>query len=218
MLTCWPTMRAARSARSRTWPAVYLLAGNATLNQKKIIAYTIDGRLVQSNATISVGLSEATADGTFYEPESLAFYRPEGAVQPVLTMLIVSAGKKNRIFSMGAGSYTYSGIWTPTLTNTTNVSASTAYTCQFSRVGDVITFSGRVAIDPTAAATTVLGMSLPVPFDVTSLTQIQGTFTDGAGQSGAIQGDTTNDRMTFTYVATALPNTAFSFSGSYRLS
>lgn len=55
------------------------------------------------------------------------------------------------------------GTYTPTLTDATNVSASTAYDCQWSRTGGVVTASGRVDVTITSAAvlTTSL-MSIPV--------------------------------------------------------
>lgn len=56
-----------------------------------------------------------------------------------------------------------SGTYTPTLANTTNVAASTAFSCQYLRVGNTVTVSGRVDIDPTTAAiSTELRMSLPI--------------------------------------------------------
>lgn len=55
----------------------------------------------------------------------------------------------------------FSGTYTPTLTNTTNVSASTAVECQYSRVGNVVTVSGRV--DTTSSATGVIELTLSLP-------------------------------------------------------
>src|SRR3989304_507028 len=55
-----------------------------------------------------------------------------------------------------------SGVYPPTLTNTTNIAASTAYECQWMRIDSVITVSGKFDVDPTTAATVcVLGLSLP---------------------------------------------------------
>lgn len=69
-----------------------------------------------------------------------------------------------------------SGYYTPTLTNTTNIVASTAYACQYSVNGDVVTVSGKVDIDPTAVGAIELRMSLP----------ITSTFTnDGQAGGGA---------------------------------
>jgi hypothetical protein len=70
----------------------------------------------------------------------------------------------------------FSGTYTPTLTNTTNVAASSAFGCQYMRVGSVVTVSGRVSIDPTATGRIVLGMSLPVASSLGTLSNVGGTF------------------------------------------
>src|SRR3989304_10106925 len=56
-----------------------------------------------------------------------------------------------------------SGTYTPTLTNGTNVAASTAFECQWMRIGSVVCVRGKFNLDPTSAnTTTILGISLPV--------------------------------------------------------
>src|SRR3990167_10996405 len=69
--------------------------------------------------------------------------------------------------------------YTPTLTNVFNVAASTAYACQYMRVGNVVTVSGQVDIDPTAASTyTELDISLPIASAFTATNQLGGVGTD----------------------------------------
>jgi hypothetical protein len=54
------------------------------------------------------------------------------------------------------------GTYTPTLTNTTNVSSSTPYVAQYSRIGKTVNVSGKVDITCTAnSAVTELRLSLP---------------------------------------------------------
>lgn len=57
-----------------------------------------------------------------------------------------------------------SGSYTPTLTNTTNISSSTANLFTYVRVGDVVMVHGRPSVQPTAASGTVseLRISLPI--------------------------------------------------------
>lgn len=56
-----------------------------------------------------------------------------------------------------------SNQYTPTLTNTTNVSASTAYPCQYMRVGNVVTVSGRVDVQATTTLTqSQLDFTIPI--------------------------------------------------------
>lgn len=110
-----------------------------------------------------------------------------------------------------------SGTWTPTLTNTTNLDASTAYLGQYSRVGNLVTVSGQVDMDPTAAASTVLGMSLPIASGFTAANQAGGTFFNPAvaSEGGAILADVANDRLTFEFIAVSTTNQSFYFVCSY---
>lgn len=110
-------------------------------------------------------------------------------------------------------------VYTPTLTSVANVAASTAYECQYSQVGAVVTVSGQVAIDPTAGATlTRLGISLPVPSSLTAAEQCGGTAAqpDLAGAVAAIRGDATNDRAELAYTTGAdVANRAWAIQFSY---
>jgi hypothetical protein len=111
-----------------------------------------------------------------------------------------------------------SGTYTPTLTNVANLDASTAYGCQWSRVGSVVTVSGRVSVDPTLAATsTQLGLSLPVASNFTGAEQCAGAaFAPGvAGQGAAILADTANDRAQLQFVAGDVTNQDMYFSFTY---
>jgi hypothetical protein len=56
-----------------------------------------------------------------------------------------------------------SGTYTPTLTGVVNVAASAPFACMYTRVGSIVTVSGILSIDPTAAATfTSIRISLPI--------------------------------------------------------
>lgn len=84
-----------------------------------------------------------------------------------------------------------SGSYTPTLTNVTNVLASTAYHNYYSRTASLITVSGRVDIDATTAnVATEITMSLPVPSDFTQEHQCSGTIASSKGDAGVISGAT----------------------------
>lgn len=114
----------------------------------------------------------------------------------------------------------FAGTYTPTLTNVANVSASTAYVCMYMRVGNVVTVSGRIDIDPTVTATgTQLGISLPVASNFTSTDQSGGTAaaTAIAGQSAAIRSDATNDRAELIYNAVDITNQPMYFSFTYQV-
>jgi hypothetical protein len=67
------------------------------------------------------------------------------------------------------------GIYTPTLTNVTNINSSTAYACQFMRVGNVVTVSGKVRFNCNTAAAAQIDLSLPVASNFTAEEQCAGT-------------------------------------------
>ena len=117
-----------------------------------------------------------------------------------------------------------SGTYTPTLTNVTNVAASTAYECQYLRVGNVVTVSGTVDIDPTAAANTAteLGISLPIASNFSAVGQLAGNGEDSVAASlqsfGAfIKADTANDRASLNFPAEADTNDKWYFIFTYQI-
>lgn len=113
----------------------------------------------------------------------------------------------------------FSGTYTPTLTGVTNVASSTAYTTSYMRVGNVVTVAGRIAIDPTAAAQTSIGMSLPIASTLGATQALGGTFAFGtdSGQVGAISGDVTNNRASFDILTNSGNNRNYYFSFTYRV-
>ncbi len=112
----------------------------------------------------------------------------------------------------------YSNVYTPTLTNTTNLDASTAYSCQYMRVGAVVTVSGKVAMDPTATGNTVLNVSLPFASDVSDDVQVAGTFHGlGSTEPGVIYGDAATNTAVFQHNAIGTGNRTFFFQFTYRI-
>lgn len=112
------------------------------------------------------------------------------------------------------------GAYTPTLTNVANLDASTVYECQYMRVGNTVTVSGRVDIDPTLAATsTQLGISLPVASNLGATEDCAGVaFASGiAGQGAAILGDAANNRAQLQYISGDITNQAMYFTFAYQV-
>lgn len=113
-----------------------------------------------------------------------------------------------------------SGTYTPTLTGVANVAASTAYQCQYMRVGSVVTVSGKVDVDPTApAAATQLGISLPVASNLGAAEDCAGTaFAPAiAGQGAAILGDAANNRAEMNWVSADITNQPMYFTFTYEI-
>ena len=96
-----------------------------------------------------------------------------------------------------------SGTYTPTLTIVTNLDTVTAFPCQYLRVGNVVTVSGKISVDATLASTiTELRMTLPVASAFTETHELAGTITAGGAvpsYAGVVYADTANDMAFIRY-------------------
>lgn len=113
------------------------------------------------------------------------------------------------------------GTYTPSLTNTANIDASTAYPCQYLRVGDIVNVSGRVDIDPTANATqTTLNMSLPIASALSASTGYQlcgAAAANKVQQAAAVYADDANDNAKLDFISTTTLNYAMFFTFQYQI-
>lgn len=111
------------------------------------------------------------------------------------------------------------GTYTPTLTNVANLGASTAYQCQWSQVGTIVTVSGKVDVDPTAAGNTQLGISLPVASNIGAAEDCSGAaHASGiAGFGAAIRGDAANNRAEMVWIAVDITNQPVYFTFTYEV-
>lgn len=96
---------------------------------------------------------------------------------------------------------------------------STAYSCQYLRVGNTVTVSGRVDMDNTTTGTALMGMSLPVASNLANSNELGGTFfaSNVASEGGAIQADAANDRASFSWQSTTTGGASYWFSFTYRV-
>lgn len=91
------------------------------------------------------------------------------------------------------------GTYTPTVTNVTNSGAPSADVCKYSRVGNIVTVSGRIPVTPAGAGSTSWRMSLPVASTFTGNADAMGTLVstnastmDGSGYVAAFLGSGSN--------------------------
>jgi hypothetical protein len=112
-----------------------------------------------------------------------------------------------------------SGTWTPTLTNTTNIAASTTAECRYTRFGNVVSFAGRVSVTPTGAGQCVMGVSLPVASNFAAAGDAAGSgvATENPYIPVLVQGDQTNDRLLVAFYATSVAVRFVAFSGQYTV-
>lgn len=113
----------------------------------------------------------------------------------------------------------HSGTYTPTLTAVSNVTGSTAATCQYIRVGNVVTVSGGFAMQPTVDNTdTVIGVSLPVSSNLASISQLGGVANSLVDtEAFAIFADTVNDRANVEGICRDTTSHSFYFTFTYRV-
>lgn len=214
------------------------LAGTETLTNKTInlSSNTLTGTVAQFNTALSDG-DFATLAGIETLSGKQIGIRSSGTgafdmrvlntenltAQRDLTVTLNNANRTVNLsgnLTVSADTTLNHGTYTPTLTNVTNITASTAYVSQWMRVGNIVTVSGRVDIDPNLGGSTAseLGVSLPIASNFTgaNLNQCNGTFVSNAtGQAGAIFSDATNDRAQFLFLATNTANASFSFTFTY---
>lgn len=123
----------------------------------------------------------------------------------------------------GGGLTLAAGVYTPTLTGVANVDAVVVQGADwpYMRVGNVVTVSGQINIDPTAATTTTtVRVSLPVASNfANSNTGLAGTMveTGGTGDVGAIRPDPTNDEAQIVYVPAGTGAKSFSVIFTYTI-
>lgn len=114
------------------------------------------------------------------------------------------------------------GTWTPTLTAIANCSGGlTAYAGQYIRIGNTVTFSVMIGVNPASAATlTQFAFSLPVASDFASLIQAAGSGAclSASNPGGAsLQADSANNRIQVDCAPALDTDQIWSFSGTYRV-
>lgn len=142
------------------------------------------------------------------------------------------AGQLIRISDMGpAGALSQSdgsawraylgGVYTPTATKVTNLDTATAASAQYTRVGNIVTVSGQIAVDATATGQALLRMSLPFTSALTGDGECCGAGTVFESASSILPvlvgADTTNDQVTMTWVAAGTGAGVLNYTFTYRV-
>lgn len=115
-----------------------------------------------------------------------------------------------------------SGEYVPTITDTTNVAASTLRKAFFVVNGDMVTVFAGVQIDPTAAVPTATTFNIELPFgsSVSTAFDIVGTVTsadDSAVADLVLSSDATTNTIQVDYSAVTDTNVDFSITCAYKL-
>ena len=117
----------------------------------------------------------------------------------------------------------FSGTYTPTLTNVSNVTSSTATVCHYMRVGNVVTVGGQLSITATATNTdTQVRITLPIASTFSNARQLAGAGgavnTGEYGESVVFGADTANNIAFLRGRPTVTNNQAYNFSFTYLVS
>jgi len=116
-----------------------------------------------------------------------------------------------------------SGTYLPTLTSGSNVASSSITTCQYIRVGNVVTVSGRVDIAGSVGANTYtsIGMTCPITPNFTTCNEAGGTgsvFQDTTKLTGGFLADCADGaKIAFSFYAPDTASHNFSFSFTYKI-
>lgn len=194
-------------------------AGSTVTNQ---FGFTAEADL--TGATNNYGFYSAIASGTgrwnFYAPGTAAnYFAGETTVNSGFTI-----GRTAVTAPAASDGNVFSGTYTPTITNGTNVASSTAYSCQYMRVGNVVTITGYFAVALTAANTSsLIDISLPIASAFSGSRQAAGTAvyassTVANSGYGAISSEATNDRIQIRFSdGLATTSHQYQFTATYQV-
>lgn len=126
--------------------------------------------------------------------------------------------------TLGSAAY-LTGIastYTPTITNSTNLSASTASECRHIRIGNNVFVSGYIGVTATAAALMQFFVSLPIASTTGDFFDVGGSgscyFALGAAVAAVtIYADTADNRARFTLVAPGTNAGVLTFAFGYTV-
>lgn len=108
--------------------------------------------------------------------------------------------------------------YTPTLTNTTNIDSSTAFTTYYKVEGEWVHVWGEVELNPTAGSTlTVLEMSIPTGATFSASRELAGTAATDDNSVAQIKGSTSNARAIFGLTPNHVNMATYSFTFSYKI-
>lgn len=112
---------------------------------------------------------------------------------------------------------TTEGSYTPSLTNTTNIAASTAYTTFYAIINSTVHVWGTVDIDATSALSVCeMGLSLPVSSSLGNIYNLAGTAAYEDNTTVQIKADVANSRAVWRFTPQTATNNKYSFHFTYK--
>jgi len=149
--------------------------------------------------------------GLFYIDD---FAMSEITVNQKIWLEDAGVGLKN---SLGVSGLLDWGTYTPTLTNGANVDASTAYLCQYFRVGNMVTVSGQMDINTNSTGASAISMTPPIASAFTNTIQGGGTGCTSLKDSGRLSPNVASGGIEMYWTAITTSNTVWRFIYSYLI-
>jgi hypothetical protein len=144
-----------------------------------------------------------------------------GKTYPDFSGVIEIYGNGQNDFDIiSGGPAPHSGVYTPVVVNVTNANNPTAAECQYLRVGDSVTVSGKVNVTPIMGTSTLtqFSISLPVSSDLGSNVDCSGTAASAASnESGIILGDPTSNKAWMQFYPTTTNARDMYFTFTYQV-
>lgn len=142
---------------------------------------------------------------------------PNGGTSSDSLIVATSTGQLKKLNPTMFAQANTESSYTPTLTNTTNIAASTAYETYYIRIGNTIHVWGTVDIDATTASTVCeMGFSLPVSTSLTQIYDVAGTASFEDNTSVQIKADVGNTRAVWRFTPQTATNNKYSFHFTYK--
>lgn len=173
-------------------------------------------RVIATGTGLSGG-GDLSADRTLSITSIITAAGPIGSATAVPVVTYNAQGQLTAVTTAALPVLT-SGTYTPGLTNSANISSSSALQCQYMRIGSVVTVSGGVMLTPTLLATlTTLGIALPIASTLSATNNLGGTAASSsvASNVGPVFADTSNNRATLQLISVGTGSETFSFSFTY---
>ena len=205
------------------------VAGNATLGDAAPDVVTINAGTVAlaNNPTVS---GNPTFSGNVSTQGNTTLGNALGDTLTVAAdaLKVWSDGRVsgNKLHNVGSvtgttDQFIASGTYTPTVSNTTNITSTSNIAAIWIRVGNVVTVGGTIDIQPTAGSVlTSLTLTLPIASAFSGTGRAYGTFarTTTAGLAGGVSSDTVNNGAKLSVMMDGiLAFLTYSFSFTYTV-
>lgn len=192
----------------------HTFSGNVVLNGNLTVGdAAADALTVNPNAVTWAGNPTHSGNHTWSGTQTFSGNASVGGTLGITGVATFTANPAGKILS---------GTYTPTVTNNTNIAASTPRACLYVRVGAVVMVWGSIDVTPTTAAGAqcVGTITLPIASNLADTYELggvggQSAFTNTGNSAMSLFGDYSSNRAQFQFNAGSTANGGWHFSFSY---